>query len=386
MDKSELVEARISEASEILKRLSLINIDGASKLKNKINQEISFLKKCLINNTLKDEHLICSNLTHLEAVAVQLFNFENVCVGIMSNKVLNTGNQRKKICVDLILYGGSVWMKVIARNRKALTLVSNGDCSFGQKSIIDQALEFMECSKQHIYYFKPPTVIFYFANGIENFLADNLRRIGIKVEEKLDSPDLKYASSSLCRQEENLKKMSVKDIKMIQNVNLIKEISVKRLNLGVTTLIAYVSALTNGGCHNDFQSEILKKHAEWERARPVKPILDKVFAGKELYCCETAVKNFKDILDVLGGKGECERGRELLERIIVIEDHPTTKLKAGGKIKERSLAIFGTGEYLKAITVTANHSFIRSALNKGVYFEVFLHESRALTEGKELPA
>lgn len=82
-----------------------------------------------------------------------------------------------------------------------------------------------------------------------------------------------------CRQEENLKKMSVKDIKMIQNVNLIKEINVKRLNLGVTTLIAYVSALTNDGCHHDFQSDILKKHAEWERARPVKPILDKLFSG-----------------------------------------------------------------------------------------------------------
>lgn len=89
-------------------------------------------------------------------------------------------------------------------------------------------------------------------------------------------------------------------------------------------------------------------------------------------------------MNVLGGKNECKRGEELLRRIIVIKDHPTSRLKVGGKIKERSLAIFGTGEYLKAITVTANHSFIRSALNKGVYFEVFLHESRALTEGKEL--
>lgn len=53
-----------------------------------------------------------------------------------------------------------------------------------------------------------------------------------------------------------------------------------KLNLGVTTLIAYVSALTNGGCHYNFKSEILQKHAEWERARPVKPILDNLFEGK----------------------------------------------------------------------------------------------------------
>lgn len=56
-----------------------------------------------------------------------------------------------------------------------------------------------------------------------------------------------------------------------------------KLNLGVTTLLAYVSALTNGGCHYNFKSNILKKHAEWERARPVKPVLDKLFEGKVCY-------------------------------------------------------------------------------------------------------
>lgn len=56
-----------------------------------------------------------------------------------------------------------------------------------------------------------------------------------------------------------------------------------KLNLGVTTLIAYASALTNGGCNYNFKSEILQKHAEWERNRPVKPILDSLFEGRHFY-------------------------------------------------------------------------------------------------------
>lgn len=104
-----------------------------------------------------------------------------------------------------------------------------------------------------------------------------------------------------------------------------------------------------------------------------------------MYCCSTAAKIFKNILDVLGGKEEKERGEKILKRLIIVDDKPTNKLKVLGKVKERSLAIFGTGEYLEAVTVTANHAFVRAAMNQGIYFSVFLHESRALTQEKQLP-
>lgn len=110
-----------------------------------------------------------------------------------------------------------------------------------------------------------------------------------------------------------------------------------------------------------------------------------MISGRELYCCSSAAKTFKNILEIIGGKSEKERGESLLKRIIIVEDHPTNKLKINGKVKERSLAIFGTGEYIQAVTVTANHAFVRSAMNQGIYFPVFLHESRALTEEKQLP-
>ena len=49
------------------------------------------------------------------------------------------------------------------------------------------------------------------------------------------------------------------------------------LNLDITAMIAYVSALTNGFCKVAFKEPILSQQAEWERLRPVKVFLDKVF-------------------------------------------------------------------------------------------------------------
>lgn len=74
-------------------------------------------------------------------------------------------------------------------------------------------------------------------------------------------------------------KCPIRELEIVHNLKVIEEMQNMKLNLGVTTLIAYVSSLTNGGSHYNFETEILKQHAEWERARPVKPILDKLFEG-----------------------------------------------------------------------------------------------------------
>ena len=57
-----------------------------------------------------------------------------------------------------------------------------------------------------------------------------------------------------------------------------------------------------------------------------------------------------------------------------------------GKIKDRSLSIFATGDSLRILTVTANTGFIRAAAGQGVNFAVVTHQSRALTEDKEKSA
>ncbi|KAM9701263.1 UPF0415 protein C7orf25 homolog [Menidia menidia] len=72
--------------------------------------------------------------------------------------------------------------------------------------------------------------------------------------------------------------------------------------------------------------------------------------------------------------------------LTLVDDRPsqrTRRLAASAKVTPRSLSIFGTGDSLRAVTMTANGRFVRAAANQGVHYSVFLHQPRALTEAKE---
>lgn len=62
------------------------------------------------------------------------------------------------------------------------------------------------------------------------------------------------------------------------------------------------------------------------------------------------------------------------------------RLKFGGKIKTRSLLIFAFGIVHRALTVTANEGFIRSARMQNVHIPSFVHGARPLSEQKEARA
>lgn len=92
--------------------------------------------------------------------------------------------------------------------------------------------------------------------------------------------------------------------------------------------------------------------------------------GMELIVCETASNSFQNIIHILAGPNERLRARHLLERIKVLPDltneqeqsaYGYSKLKISGQIKVRSLKIFLFGIYHKAITVSSNEGFVRSA-------------------------
>lgn len=159
-----------------------------------------------------------------------------------------------------------------------------------------------------------------------------------------------------------------------------------RVNLDVSTLLSLVSSLTHGGCGLAFREAVLTEQAADERRAPVLPQLESFMAGKELMACSAAVSDFKEILRTLGGAKEKERAQMLLQRVTVVTDQPSPRslaLTPSAAVSPRSIAIFGTGDSLHAVTMTANRKFIRAAANQGVHYSVFIHEPRALTEGKE---
>lgn len=388
---------------ELLERLSnneLKRVQGVAKLEKKVRQELKFLEKfeCAENfSKLKKEHISCSNLVHLASIIAQIFLVENPISVMQPFNLWNSdGLVVKKVVVDIVCDKGQTWLKVVARNPRALDLNSQGGNQFGQKSILDQVKEFVKCASQNPVLFSAPTVRFVFANGVTPSLIRKIEKRGatvggeiVRIEGDDDENDSDYdtddSESEFSSSDEDLRS----DVKQehSEDKNVIEgEVDTSRLNLDITAMIAYVSALTNGRNWFQFKEKILGEQAQWERDRPVKPFLDQVFTGKQLICCQSAMRDFKTIINTLGGPGERQRADDLINRINVVEDCDsprTVALGNSGKIKGRSRSIFGTGDKLKVLTVTANTGFIRASQGQGVSFAVITHESRALTEDKE---
>lgn len=64
----------------------------------------------------------------------------------------------RKITVDMVCDGGLTWIKVIARNPKSLSQICMGNGSYGVRSIIDQAEEYVMCAQLHPCLFQTPKV------------------------------------------------------------------------------------------------------------------------------------------------------------------------------------------------------------------------------------
>ncbi|CAK9817516.1 UPF0415 protein C7orf25 homolog [Anthophora quadrimaculata] len=391
------LEEKIDSGKATIDRLKLVGkIDGVEKLMRKIQQEIRFLEKVQSTGNVKKEHLQSTNLIHLNAIVARLF-----CANEPTNVMKPFKYQKSRLEVDIVCNGGASWIKVIARNARALTLISMGNGEYGQKSVLDQATGYLQCAKCYPHLYRPPDVIFHFAYGIEIPLATCLERMGVIVEgDKMQCEDTKnidihdnedkfstwmYSLESTKESLEEYEKGINSDLDLLNTSSLKTEI--KLLNLDVSTLLAYVTNMTNGYDYFVYREPLLTQQAEMERKHPVKPVLENFFNGKELIVCQTAYDNFMNIIDVIGGPKETLRAKELLDKVQIVNDIPTgrimEKLSLGGKIKDRSRLVFATGENMKSITVSANEGFVRAARMQGIECTVFLHEPRSLSEIKE---
>lgn len=255
------------------------------------------------------------------------------------------GERENPLRVDIVCDKGMKWVKVVARNTKSLIEAAQGRASYGAKSIVDQADEYVQCAKENLYMFQEPKVTFYFSNHLDEELHEEILSTGVELI-TLDNSDTNVSERVPTSED------------ILDNITT--------LNLDITTMLAYVSSLTNGSCQWIFKEPILTEQAEKETAVPLKPILEDVFKNRTLICCETAYKSFQDIVNLLGGPEEKQRAAKLTERMEICEDvqeipRELAALSFCGKIKERSLKIFAFGLMRKAVTVTSNEGFIRSA-------------------------
>ena len=148
-----LIEEKVNLAEDLIRKLEPVsNVDGVSKLEKKIRQEIKFLQKIQKQKSSKTkDHLFCSNLLHLGALVETLADAGEP-VSVL--KVYSAQRCSRKVVVDLVANNGLLWVKVVARNARALELHSRGDQAYGQRSILDQARDWVSCAEENRYLFQ----------------------------------------------------------------------------------------------------------------------------------------------------------------------------------------------------------------------------------------
>uniref|UniRef100_A0A0P4WHD3 DUF1308 domain-containing protein n=1 Tax=Scylla olivacea TaxID=85551 RepID=A0A0P4WHD3_SCYOL len=451
---ADLAVLKISEACNHLEKIAEFEkrgINGAQKLKKRIQAEIKFLQRGLQNSEgLKEKDVQCSNLGQLGALADVAMDIPDV-TGILQSF---RNEENEKIIIDIVADNGMKWIKVIMRNPKALHLLFALGRRGSAKPLNEVAEDFKMCAKLHPVFYSSPKVIFWFCNGVSEGLARSIEEKGVAVEgrriadEDLGLPDFSIEDSDTETEESSSasyysdaseeEDIVVTDKSKDQNTetsNIFAQTGIKlerasislnldnhtntfpienadsgfidqsalslsvlslhdtsgseeqlgHINLDVTAMIAYVSSTANGGANFVFQDKFLNEQAACERKNPVKNTLDAYFKGRELVACKEAVDRFQEIVSVIGGDGEKTRAKELLARLTVVpgQDFFKDKMKAGGKIRALPRMTFGTGQAMRAITVTSNMGFVRAAHCQGINLAVLVHRPRALTEAKE---
>lgn len=69
------------------------------------------------------------------------------------------GYQKSTVRIDIVADKGNTWIKAVARNSKALCNGVKGDTSFGAKSILDHAENYVRAANDNPFNFLAPKVL-----------------------------------------------------------------------------------------------------------------------------------------------------------------------------------------------------------------------------------
>ena len=245
------LDEKIKEGNELIGKLqNFMSIPGVSKLQKRIEKEIKFLLKFKQKPAgLKIEHLQCSNLLHLSAIVQALLEASNPCTVLKTV----TNADGKKVVIDIITDEGFQWIKVIARSPQALERLSGGDQAYGQRSLIDQANEYIVATKCNIHHFKPPSLVFLFHSGVPENAAAKLSAMGITVQGEIVPTSINDDETTDESDDDEISDENIFCQRKAGNY----DVDYSTLNLDITAMIAYVSAVSNGYANYVFEEKIL---------------------------------------------------------------------------------------------------------------------------------
>ncbi|XP_033107651.1 UPF0415 protein C7orf25 homolog [Anneissia japonica] len=379
------IQPLIDKASDLIKRADYLELKKPSiksipKFIRKVKAELNFLLALENRNVPpKDNQLQSTNLTHLETVLSAAESLPDVTDIFCHKHYTDDYEFKKTLGVDIISNNGAVWVKVTARKGHALHRIWEGEGDYGDKDIVEQALEYKKVASEHPIKFIVPQVHVIFFNGVTSAIQGELHSVGIATHgHVLDDAD-DHRNDTVPSFDWSV----LKELKVVTE----NDPRQNKVNLDVTTMIALTSNLTHDGCWYSYpECNPINKQALEERQRPQLTCLYNFMKGKRLFACKTAVEGFKDNVNTVGGPTEQARAERLLSKVTVMDDCISTRTQEhiwSNKIKERSKIIFGTGDFYEMVTLSANASFVRSANKHNVLYAVEIHQSRAFTEQKE---
>jgi hypothetical protein len=115
---------------------------------------------------------------------------------------------------------------------------------------------------------------------------------------------------------------------------------------------------------------------------PLRHLLKATIGTSPMVMSLTAVAEFQRIVQTVGGPLEQGRAARLLKRVQVIPDNPSPRalgLRLTKSVGRRDIIVFGTGDQLGVMTLSADAKFVRGAAAQGVNFNVFVHPPVPLT-------
>ncbi|GMR37047.1 hypothetical protein PMAYCL1PPCAC_07242, partial [Pristionchus mayeri] len=387
----ELWKERMEAAMRLEEEIRSMSLSRESNILGKVKAEVKSLQRASRN--LTRQSIDDGNLRHFRNVVDVATREYDRIDGLLRSFVLVDPKEGElyKHVVDIVSEGGAVWAKVISRTAKGVAM---DWLTSSPRTVVQQGTTYIQHSLLFPHNFNPPLVVFHFENGVPHLVAEKLERMGVTVEgERIRLEDLHRAPEELL--EELMKEESEDEEKEGDEGGETEEIfppavsSTAPVNLDVSAVFVLISNLTHpGGCDHKFSSALLRQQCVMERKVKAREQLFSLIEGREWVVCETTLEAVNNIVNTVGGPTEKRRWTELQPRIRVLPDSPSERsleMEQTVRLNDRSIKIFGTGDELKYVTASANKHFVQSAFHQGVHYAVILHESRALSEQKELP-
>ncbi|KJH42694.1 hypothetical protein DICVIV_11306 [Dictyocaulus viviparus] len=334
------------------------SVQGVGKLRNRLASELRFLEGIKSGKTrLEKKYIETSNVTHFENIVSSLQRFHDVQAVFHTFSIVDPITDTVlKHTVDIVAKKGDQWIKVISRSAKGICMDWLTGCS---RNVFEQAETYLSMAALFQKNFCPPEVVFEFVAGVPDAMAAKLRSHGVFVMGE------EIPIESITKVPEEFLEMLMEDVKECDDrvvSNCTSPSQAPPVNLDVSAVFVLISNLTHErGTDHRFGSTLLTQQAEMEKRNPARKQLLSQIEGREWIICRTAYDSVRDILSTVGGDSEKKRMEELFQKVRIVDDaisEKTSKLKHSDRINQRSL---------------------------GVSFDVILHESRALSEQKELP-